>query len=118
MTEQTTVARIAALLGAAEDVQDGALMINREEYVLTLCETDGFLEAELLYKTPCPRDQIEKAARILARRNHMAPIAGFFMCADGFYGQRQSYSVLEDSANIVAGLLRMAHSALSSAVYL
>lgn len=117
MSNTNKIVEIAGLLGVEDNVRDGILTIDHAEYVMTLCEKDALLQTELLYKNPCPPELKGKVAKNLVKKNHHIALAGFFMDANGLYGQRYDCSVEEAAENIAHNLFVLLHEALGNAIY-
>ncbi len=117
MSKTNKVEEIAGLLGRDENVRDGVLTIEHAEYVLTLCEKDELLQTELLYKNPCPPELMGKIAKTLVKKNHHLAISGFFMEANGLYGQRYDCGVKEAAENVAHNLFVMMHEATGNVIY-
>ena len=116
MEKTSKVAEVAALLGYEGNVQDDIFTFEQSEFILTLSEKDTFLEAEILYKSPCPPELMGKAAVCLAKRNSDVALSGFFMDENGIFGQRHAFSKMDESANIAFAVFIMARTAVGNAI--
>ena len=117
MSKTDKIVEIARLLGVEEHVRDGVLTLDHPEFVLTLSEKNAFLQTEILYKIPCPRELMGKTAVKLVAKNHRKELAGFFMDTNGLYGQRYDCSIREAAVNVAYNLFVLVREAPKNAIY-